>query len=224
MQKKSSTHNNEKSDNNSSGRTPVKQVTATAGESGVAPSGQAGGKKASSGGRIIQPQNPPQYREATAENFQPAVSAAKNTQQEEQQQQQQKRPEQAIKAQNKAMAPVQASKPKPPPNPVDEVGHFVFKIGDCIDKSKDFPDGRYKIVKQLGSGTYGKVVLCEDRKYQGAKVAVKLVRTQHLYRQSAKTEIKILRDLDGDNCTVKLLRNFEHKGHVSMSFELLGTR
>jgi hypothetical protein len=220
MQKKSSTHNNDKSNNNSLGRTPVKKVTATAAESGASPSGQAGGKKASGGERIIQPQNPPQRREATATKFQPAANATKNAQQ----QQQQKRPEQAVKAQDKAMAPVQATKPKPPPNPADEVGHFVFKIGDCIDKSNDFPDGRYKIVKQLGSGTYGKVVLCEDRKYQGAKVAVKLVRTQHLYRQSAKTEIKILRDLDGNNCTVKLLRNFEHKGHVSMSFELLGTR
>ena len=115
-------------------------------------------------------------------------------------------------------------KPEAPKNPADEIGHFVVVNGAMIDKSAEFPNGRYKVLRQLGSGTYGKVVLCEDNKYQGAKVAVKLVRTQHLYRVSAKNEIKILRELDGHNCTVKLLRDFEHKGHVSMSFELLGTR
>jgi len=95
---------------------------------------------------------------------------------------------------------------------VDETGHFVVQPGSMIDTSAPFPKGRYKILKQLGSGTYGKVVLCEDAKYQGALVAVKLVRnTPHLYRIAALNEIKVLRELDGRNCTVKILRDFEHR-------------
>ena len=43
-----------------------------------------------------------------------------------------------------------------------------------------------------------------------------------LYRISAKNEIQILRELDGRCGTLKLLREFDHDGHVCMSFELLG--
>jgi serine/threonine protein kinase len=95
-------------------------------------------------------------------------------------------------------------------NKPDEVGHYVVVPGRGIDNAPPFPKGRYTIIRLLGSGTYGKVVLCEDNKYNKALVAVKLVRnTPHLYRLAAKNEIKILRDLDGRNCTVKILRDFE---------------
>lgn len=183
------------------------------------------------GGRIIQPENPPR-RPATGGEKQSAASAtsvdqqtqARNAKQQQQQQHRMGGAQKPARGQDPP-APVlsQAPKTQQPKDPADEVGHFIVTAGDWIDRSPDFPDGRYKVLKQLGSGTYGKVVLCEDRKYQGAKVAVKLVRTQHLYRVSAKNEIKILRELDGNNCTIKLLRDFEHNGHVSMSFELLGT-
>jgi len=104
----------------------------------------------------------------------------------------------------------------------DEHGHFKVIIGSLIDQCDGFPSGRYRIIKLLGSGTYGKVVKCEDKKYN-ASVAVKLVRREpHLYRVSAKNEISILRDLDGRFGTLKLLRSFEHHGHICMSFELLG--
>jgi len=95
--------------------------------------------------------------------------------------------------------------------------------GQTIDRSAPFTNGRYTIVKLLGTGTYGKVVQCQDQKYNGAGVAIKLVRREPpLYRVSAKNEIAILRDLGGKHGTLKLLRDFEHLGHVCMTFELLG--
>lgn len=88
--------------------------------------------------------------------------------------------------------------------------------GSTIDKQEPFPRGRYVVVKLLGSGTYGKVVECEDNKYNKTHVAVKLVRREPpLYRTSAKNEIAILRELDGRYGTLKLLREFDHDGHVS---------
>lgn len=95
--------------------------------------------------------------------------------------------------------------------------------GSKIDFTRPFTQGRYTVVKLLGSGTYGKVVKCEDHKYNRAGVAVKLVRREPpLYRVSAKNEIAILRELDGRSQTLKLLRDFEHQGHICMTFELLG--
>eukprot|EP00286_Rhodomonas_abbreviata_P001968 CAMPEP_0181291424 /NCGR_PEP_ID=MMETSP1101-20121128/1959_1 /TAXON_ID=46948 /ORGANISM="Rhodomonas abbreviata, Strain Caron Lab Isolate" /LENGTH=897 /DNA_ID=CAMNT_0023395813 /DNA_START=244 /DNA_END=2938 /DNA_ORIENTATION=+ len=109
------------------------------------------------------------------------------------------------------------------PAPDDETGHFQVVKGGTIDCGAPFPNGRYKIVRLLGTGTYGKVVQCEDGKYNQAGVAVKLVRREPpLYRVSAKNEIAILRDLAGRHGTLKLLRDFEHQGHVCMTFELLG--
>ena len=72
-------------------------------------------------------------------------------------------------------------------------------------------------MKLLGSGTYGKVVECEDHKYNKTHVAIKLVRREPpLYKISAKNEIAILRELDGRYGTLKLLRDFDHDGHVSL--------
>jgi len=105
----------------------------------------------------------------------------------------------------------------------DEVGHFQVQIGAPIDMGEPFRNGRYNIVRLLGSGTYGKVVEAEDNKYNKTHVAIKLVRREPpLYRVSAKNEIAILRELDGRFGTLKLLREFDHFGHVCMSFELLG--
>lgn len=75
----------------------------------------------------------------------------------------------------------------------------------------------------LGSGTYGKVLLCGDAKYNGTGVAIKLVRKDSMpFRRAAKMEAKILRAVNGAFGTLKLLRCFEHQGHPCMSLELLG--
>jgi len=97
----------------------------------------------------------------------------------------------------------------------DEAGHYQVSVGATIDRGEPFHNGRYTIVKLLGSGTYGKVVEAEDNKYNKTHVAIKLVRREPpLYRVSAQNEIAILRDLDGRCGNLKLLRDFDHQDHV----------
>ncbi|EKX31268.1 hypothetical protein GUITHDRAFT_91235 [Guillardia theta CCMP2712] len=116
--------------------------------------------------------------------------------------------------------------PVPPvkivPTPTQDSGHFVGYVGDSINRSKDFPSGRYIIKRKLGAGTYGKVLECTDKKYN-LPVAVKIVRRDPpIYKEAAKKEIKVLRYLGGTHGLVKLLRDFVHDGHICMSLEMYG--
>ncbi len=105
---------------------------------------------------------------------------------------------------------------------VNEEGHFVWTPGCTLERSLEFPNGRYLSASLLGSGTYGKVIECLDQKHH-ARVAVKAVRRGcPAFKAAAEREIIILRDLNGANHTPKLLRDFEHSGHVCMVFDILG--
>jgi len=104
---------------------------------------------------------------------------------------------------------------------VDEDGHIKYKLGDGLEPGVTQPRGRYKILRSLGSGTYGKVVECWDRQ-AGAYCAVKVVRAVPKYRHAAKTEVSVLQDLQGDHRCVKMLRSFDYRGHICLVFELLG--
>ena len=106
--------------------------------------------------------------------------------------------------------------------PDGEEGHFQWKDGCLFDKCPEFPNGRYIGKKIIGRGTYGRVVECMDQKYM-ASTAIKLVRRGiPAFRDAAVKEIQILKDLDGHCGTLKMLRSFEHDGHMCMSFDLLG--
>eukprot|EP00288_Rhodomonas_lens_P011944 CAMPEP_0177746544 /NCGR_PEP_ID=MMETSP0484_2-20121128/30917_1 /TAXON_ID=354590 /ORGANISM="Rhodomonas lens, Strain RHODO" /LENGTH=295 /DNA_ID=CAMNT_0019261283 /DNA_START=260 /DNA_END=1144 /DNA_ORIENTATION=+ len=115
----------------------------------------------------------------------------------------------------------QNTTPRAPIAPED-IGHFVGTVGDSIDRSAQYPRGRYCIIRKLGAGVYGKVLEVEDRKYN-ARVAIKIIRREPpVYREAVKKEIKVLLELDGMYGTLKMLRTFEHQGHVCLSLELLG--
>ncbi|XP_074528756.1 dual specificity protein kinase CLK4-like [Halichoeres trimaculatus] len=101
----------------------------------------------------------------------------------------------------------------------EEEGHLVYHIGLVM---KD----RYEVVSSLGAGAFGKVVECIDRE-KGEHVAVKIVRNIDCFREVAKSEIKVLEEinsLDDDNrfACVRMLDWFEHQGHICIVFELLG--
>ena len=104
---------------------------------------------------------------------------------------------------------------------VDQKGHFDWQAGYNFERRIEHPTGRYYGLKLIGSGTYGKVVKCFDRKHQ-ANVAIKVVRNAIEYKAAAQREIFILNDLNGIRNTAKLLRDFQENGHICMVFDLYG--
>ncbi|TDH69276.1 hypothetical protein CCR75_002550 [Bremia lactucae] len=122
--------------------------------------------------------------------------------------------------------------PLPPPVPAsprdgtedsaahdDTVGSFDGKPGEYIAN-------RYKIIREAGLGTFGRVLECLD-KQRNIVVAIKVVRKVDKYTDSAKIEAAILQDVndkDKNNTSlcVRMFKWFEYRGHVCMVFERLG--
>lgn len=85
---------------------------------------------------------------------------------------------------------------------------------------------RYEILKDVGIGTFGRVVECWDR-CDKRKVAIKIVRRVKKYTDSARIEADILRDVNaskgaGSELLVKMFFHFEFRGHCCLVFERLG--
>ncbi len=127
----------------------------------------------------------------------------------------------------------------------DSIGHFEGGPDTVIDN-------RYKIVKDVGMGTFGRVVQAfdlkvrEHRKQQTERerdkkgsgggnksrredeiVAIKIVRNVKRYHQSALIEADILKDVNsrggrGESLCAVMKRHFEFDGHCCLVFEKLG--
>jgi len=69
----------------------------------------------------------------------------------------------------------------------DKEGHFIVREGDYVSS-------RYKILSQLGQGTFGKVVECYDRQKK-QYVAIKIIRAIQKYRDASQIEIRVLKTL-----------------------------
>ena len=73
------------------------------------------------------------------------------------------------------------------------------------------------VVRELGVGTFGRVLRCKDRKYNDF-VAVKVVRRVKKYTESAMIEADILEDVrrrmkqTGCNLCVKMYDHFKFEG------------
>ncbi|KAG7247480.1 hypothetical protein CRUP_026684, partial [Coryphaenoides rupestris] len=83
-----------------------------------------------------------------------------------------------------------------------------------------------EVVSTLGEGAFGKVVECLDRS-KNDRVALKIVKNIERFREAAKSEIAVLREinsLDDDQtfACVRMLDWFDHHGHICIVFELLG--
>ncbi|KAF9931495.1 Dual specificity protein kinase clk3 [Linnemannia zychae] len=101
----------------------------------------------------------------------------------------------------------------------DKEGHYVVTPDD------DFTP-RYKIIRLLGQGTFGKVVECYDRE-SGNFCAIKIIRAVQKYRDASKIEARVLSTLkknDPRNAYKCLHLNdcFDYRNHVCMVFDLLG--
>ncbi|AOA60402.1 SR protein kinase [Komagataella phaffii CBS 7435] len=95
-----------------------------------------------------------------------------------------------------------------------------------------YKNRRYKLVRKLGWGHFSTVWLAKDLK-ENRHVAVKILRSAQVYRDTAIDEIKLLikvnqsdPDHPGHKYLIKLLDFFDHKGpngtHIIMVFEVLG--
>lgn len=101
----------------------------------------------------------------------------------------------------------------------DKEGHFIPREGEYVSS-------RYKIIRLLGQGTFGKVVECIDKK-TNKYVAIKIIRAVQKYRDASQIEIRVLRTLrendpHNENRCIHLLDTFNFKNHVCIVSELLG--
>eukprot|EP00802_Teleaulax_amphioxeia_P005253 Tamp_05257.p1 GENE.Tamp_05257~~Tamp_05257.p1 ORF type:complete len:538 (-),score=100.26 Tamp_05257:1413-2891(-) len=101
----------------------------------------------------------------------------------------------------------------------DKDGHYIINLGESL-----LP--RYKILKVIGEGTFGKVTQCWDRT-EKKYVAIKIIKSIPKYREAAKVEIEILKDIErrdkmrASGC-ITMLESFDFRNHFCLVFDLLG--
>ncbi|KAI0925908.1 hypothetical protein AcW1_008217 [Taiwanofungus camphoratus] len=101
----------------------------------------------------------------------------------------------------------------------DKEGHYIIAPDDIINR-------RYRTVRLLGQGTFGKVVEAVDTE-TNKRVAIKIIRAIPKYRDASKMEVRVLqklkeRDPKNTNKCIHLLQWFDHRNHICLVSELLG--
>ena len=100
----------------------------------------------------------------------------------------------------------------------DPEGYYLTNLRERIDD-------RYEVSANLGRGMFASVVRAKDTKSKdGRFVAIKIIRNNDTMRKAGLKEVDILKDLaandpDDRKHVVRLLRSFDHKGHLCMVFE-----
>ncbi|KAK9475942.1 kinase-like domain-containing protein [Lipomyces japonicus] len=84
---------------------------------------------------------------------------------------------------------------------------------------------RYKIIKQLGQGTFGKVVAAYDRERR-TYCAIKIIRAIQKYRDASKIELRVLRtlsmhDKNNINRCIHFRDCFDYHNHICIVTDLL---
>jgi len=101
----------------------------------------------------------------------------------------------------------------------DDERHYKIILGESITP-------RYKILRVMGEGTFGKVVECWDRELK-QYLAIKIIRAIEKYRDAAMIEIEVLETIQRHDpqklkpC-IQLLSWFDFRNHVCMIFERYG--
>lgn len=107
----------------------------------------------------------------------------------------------------------------PIPSWDDEDRHYIIHLGESL-----IP--RFKILSEMGEGTFGRVVECWDRELR-KRVAVKIVRAIEKYRDAAMLEIEVLdtlkkHDPERAQPLIQLNDWFDFRDHVCMVFDKYG--
>ncbi|GAA5966300.1 hypothetical protein JCM3765_005248 [Sporobolomyces pararoseus] len=113
----------------------------------------------------------------------------------------------------------------------DPEGYYKVILGEVLD------GGRYLVQANLGKGMFSSVVKAKDLGEDGKgiykpedgekrEVAIKMVRSQESMFKAGLKEAQILRKLrdadpDDKKHLIRLLRTFEHRGHLCLVFESL---
>jgi serine/threonine-protein kinase PRP4 len=97
-------------------------------------------------------------------------------------------------------------------------GHYRIILGELLDN-------RYAVQQQIGKGTFATVVKAQDTK-TGSSVAIKIAANNETMYKAGQKEmdfLKILNENDPDDKkhVIRLLRSFDHKGHMCIVFEAL---
>ena len=97
-------------------------------------------------------------------------------------------------------------------------GHYRIILGELLD-------GRYAVQQQIGKGTFATVVRAQDTR-TGNQVAVKIACNNETMYKAGQKEMDMLRllnqnDPDDKKHIIRLLRHFDHKGHLCLVFENL---
>jgi len=114
----------------------------------------------------------------------------------------------------------------------DDRGYIRFVEGLVITDPKNPQSKVYKIMRQIGKGTFSRVMQCEDMirtRKEGRRrlVALKINRNVDKYQAAAKIELEILNAIknvdseDHSNCA-HLIHSFDYHGHKSFVFPLFG--
>ncbi|KAH9856513.1 CMGC/CLK protein kinase [Lenzites betulinus] len=101
----------------------------------------------------------------------------------------------------------------------DKEGHYIIVPDDMIYR-------RYRTVRLLGQGTFGKVVEAIDTE-TNKRVAIKIIRAIPKYRDASRIEVRVLqklkeRDPLNRHKCIHLLAWFDHRNHICLVSELLG--
>ena len=101
---------------------------------------------------------------------------------------------------------------------------YIIVEGDMVD------NGRYRLIKVIGSGSFGQVVKAIDTQQGNVEVAIKVIKNKPAFHRQAKMEVELLQYLNSldpalfggrDPNIVHLKAHFVHKEHMCLVFELL---
>ncbi|KAK5125803.1 hypothetical protein LTR85_012079 [Meristemomyces frigidus] len=97
-------------------------------------------------------------------------------------------------------------------------GHYRIILGELLD-------GRYAVQQQIGKGTFATVVSAQDTR-TGNPVAIKIAANNETMYKAGQREMDFLQilnqnDPEDKKHIIRLLRHFDHKGHMCIVFEAL---
>ncbi|PUU75648.1 kinase-like domain-containing protein [Tuber borchii] len=101
----------------------------------------------------------------------------------------------------------------------DDDGHHIINLETDLKQ-------RYRIIEQLGLGTFGKVVEAYDR-IKETKCAIKVIRSVQKYRDASRIELRVLatlscNDKENRNKCIHLRDCFDYRNHICIVTDLLG--